>query len=155
MPAPKFCWDSCVFIALLTGEERPQEDTDGLREVVDLVDRRQATIITSSLVRSEVFDDASDPTSRQRFEDLFKRPSCVLVDVNRAISDKAGQLRAQCRASGRRLETPDAIFLATALLFKVDALHTFDTKLLALSGNPAVGELVVTKPHAVQTILDL
>ena len=39
MPKPSYCWDSCVIIALLTGEKRAQDEVDGLREVADLVDR--------------------------------------------------------------------------------------------------------------------
>ena len=54
MAKAKVCWDSTVFIAVLTGEERTADDLQGLNEAIDLVDRRQLTVITSSLVRSEV-----------------------------------------------------------------------------------------------------
>ena len=155
MSSPKFCWDSSVFIALLTAEPRSEEDVAGLSEVIDLVDRREVTVITSSLIRSEVLDDATDPDLRRRLEDLFRRPSCVMVDVNRAISDKAGSLRSACRESGRRLRTPDAVFIATALLHRVDALHSFDDDHLSLSRRPEVDGLLICKPHGTQTILSL
>jgi predicted nucleic acid-binding protein len=144
-----------VFITVLTGELRSQEELDGLFEVMDLVDRQQATVITSSLVRSEVLDDLTDPTIRQRLNDLFRRPSFVTIDVNAAISDKAAALRAACRTTGRGLKSPDAVFIATALFHGADAMHTFDDKLLSLSGRTEVDGLTICKLHGVQTILEL
>lgn len=155
MPSAKYCWDSCVFIALLTGEARPDGEIDGMLEVVDLVDRHQAVIITSALVRTEVLEDNDDPAIRERLEYMFRRPSCVMIDVNAAISAKAGALRATCRAAGRSLKTPDAVFIATATLHGAVALHTLDDQLLGLSGLPEVDGLLISKPCGDQTILSL
>src|SRR5713101_2409586 len=136
MQRPKYCWDSSVFLVILTGEKRSEDDLNGLLEVTDLADRQRATIITSSMVRIEVLDDVTDPTIRKRLDDLFRRPSFVTVDINSAIQDKAATLRAACRKAGRKLKSPDAIFIATAILHSADAVHTFDDKLLKLSQNP-------------------
>lgn len=144
-----------MFLALLTGEARPQEDLDGLFEVLDLVDRDQAMIITSSVVRTEILDDEADPSAPERLEQIFARPTCVPIDVNRAISEKAGKLRTACKVGGRTLKTPDALFIATALLHGADALHTFDDRLLRLDGQPEVDGLHITKPHGRQTALSL
>ena len=155
MPKPKVCWDSCVFIGVLTGEQRSPDDLQGLNEVVDLVDRKQIVVITSSLVNSEVLEDTDDPGVRDRLRDLFRRPTFLTVEVNNAISDKAADIRSALRTAGRRLRTADAIFLATALVHGAAALHTFDDRLLALSGLPEVDSLRICKPQAEQTILPL
>ena len=155
MPSPKYGWDACVFIALLTAEARSEDERSGLLEVVDLVDKGRAIILTSSLIRTEVLEDASSPDLRRKLEDLFRRPNCVAVDANRAITEKAGQLRVACKDAGRELKTPDAVYLATAIVYKVDEFYTFDDKLLALSGLPEVEGLIITKPHAAQTILPM
>jgi len=155
MPSPKYCWDACVFIAYLTGEPRAQGEVDGLFEVLDLVDRHQAVILTSTLVRTEVLDDPAHPDLATRLEGLFASPSCVAIETNRAISEKAGRLRTACRAAGRSLKTPDALYLATALLNGATAFHTFDGQLLGLSGLHEVDLLTICKPSGPQTLLGL
>ncbi|MCH7683380.1 MAG: PIN domain-containing protein [Gemmatimonadetes bacterium] len=155
MAKAKVCWDSTVFIAILTGEERTADDLQGLNEAIDLVDRRQLTVITSSLVRSEVLDRGSDAGVRERLRDLFRRPSFMIVEASNAISDKAGDIRDALLQSGRRLKTEDATFIATAILHGASALHTFDDDQLALSGLQEVDGLRIAKPHAEQTILPL
>lgn len=155
MAKPKVCWDSTVFIAILTVEERPPEDLQGLKEVIDLVDRRRLTVITSSLVRSEVLDKGYDTGVREKLRNLFRRPSFMIVEANTAISDKAGDIRDALLQSGRKLKTEDATFVATAILHGAQALHTFDDHQLALSGLPAVDGMVITKPQAEQTLLPL
>jgi predicted nucleic acid-binding protein len=142
-----------VVVALLTGEQRDQDEIDGMLEVVDLVDRRQAMLITSAILRTEVLEDINDPTVIERLEAMFRRPSCVMIDTNRAILEKARALRTAVKASKRSLKTPDAIFVATGLLHGADALHTFDDKLLALNGRAEVDGLRIVKPHGVQTLL--
>src|SRR2546421_11794983 len=155
MQQPRYGWDACVVIALLTGEDRPEGERSGLLEVVDLIDSGKAAVLTSSLIRAEVLEDASNPDLRQKLEDVFRRPNCVAIDVSPAISERAGQIRSACRAAGRQLKTPDALYIATGLVHGVDEFHTFDDKLLSLSGLPEVEGLVITKPHATQTILPL
>ncbi len=155
MPRNRYCWDSSVFIALLTGEERPEEEKAGLLEVADLVERGEAIIVTSSLVRAEVLGDSSTPTVRSALDALFRRPQFVSLDVNATIGERAARLRESLRREGRRLASADAIFVATALAFLADALHTFDDRLLHLSGSPLVDALVICKPQGTQTVLAL
>jgi predicted nucleic acid-binding protein len=155
MPRPKYCWDSCVFISLLTGEPRPEADRIGLFEVVDLVDRDQATIITSALVRTEVLDRTPNSVVRASLDGLFRRPTFVVMDLSGPIADRAGAIRQRVIDEGGSVRTPDAIFIATAIAHRADALHTFDDRLLRLSGSAHVEGLTICKPHAVQTVLPL
>ena len=91
MPRPKYCWDSSVFIALLTGEERAEGETEGLLEIVDAADCGKAVIVASAQVMTEVLPDLDDPTVSRRLEDLFKRAAFQMFDINQPILTKAGE----------------------------------------------------------------
>jgi predicted nucleic acid-binding protein len=153
MPKPKFCWDTTVLIAHLTAEPRAQDEVDGLREVVNLVDSGQAILVTSLQAIAEVLPDDSSPDLQGRLKALFRRPNCIMVDLSAAVVAKAADMRQRARETGRRLKSPDAYFLATGVLLKVDAVHTFDDQLLGLSGSPIVDGITICKPRGEQTLL--
>jgi predicted nucleic acid-binding protein len=155
MPKPKFCWDACIFIAILTGEQRSEDERQGLFEVIDYVERDAAIVVTSALLRTEVLDRAGSTGVRSALDAMFRRPAFVITDVNAAIADRAAALRQQVLDSGGSIKTPDAIYVATALAHRVDALHTFDERILRLNGAPAVEGLPIVKPRAAQTVLVL
>ena len=56
MPTGKirYCWDSCVFISLLTGQGRTREDLDNLRKIENLVDDGEVVIFTPAITLVEV-----------------------------------------------------------------------------------------------------
>jgi predicted nucleic acid-binding protein len=154
----KFCWDACVFIAHLKGEERSPEEAAGMREVLELIGTHRATVVTSAIVQSEVLNRAADEAqARDRLRAMLIRPSFVVADANLAISDKAGEFRERVNASssGLILKRNDAIYVATAVLYGVDALHTFDPVLLNLDGSPLVDGLRICPPRGTQTTLAL
>lgn len=155
MPKPKYGWDSCVFITVLTGEQRDPEEIAALMEVIDAADRANATIVTSTVTLSEVLDDDMSPTVSTQLELLFRRPNFIRFDVSAAVATRAREIRQAARKSGRSIQTPDAQHLATALAVGVDAFHTFDDKLLRLDGSSIVGGLRVCKPQGSQTVLGL
>lgn len=156
MPNPNYCWDSGVFIALLTGESaRTAEEIAGMREVVDLVDRGGAIISTSAMAQPEVLSNRANPDTREKFEALFKRQNFQVIPANSAIFTLATEIREEATREGRSIRTPDAIFIATAVAYRLDALHTFDEKLLAVSGRSCARGLLICKPRASQTVLGL
>jgi predicted nucleic acid-binding protein len=158
MPKSKFCWDACIFIAHLKGELRSADEDAGLREVWELFRTKQASILTSSVITSEVLNRAADQAmARTRLKELLKRPGFSVIDANMSVADKAGELRERVNESnfGENLKRNDAIYLATAVLYKVDAFHTFDHFLLSLDSSALVDRLSITKPRGVQTTLAL
>lgn len=155
MPPSKFCWDSTVFVTHLTGELRTQDEIDGLNEVVDLADRGAAIIVTCAMAEIEVIGPRGDPITVEKFRALFKRPEFQMVDINPVISQLAGELRALARDDGRSLHSADSTFVATAMAYRLDGLHTFDEGILGLDGKPYVRGLSITKPRGTQTILRL
>src|SRR5688500_7892183 len=103
MPKPNFCWDSGVFIAVLTGEQRSSEEIAGMREVVDLVDRNGAIISTSALATSEVLNRPTSPQTREKFEALFRRPNFQMIPANSAIFTLAAEIREGATREGRSI----------------------------------------------------
>ena len=155
MARHKYCWDSCVFIAILTGEQRAPSELEALRDVMDLFDRGEAVVVTSALLEAEVLDAVGDHGVRQRLEELLRRSNFVVQDVTRALRQRAAGIRQSLRARAIRLETPDATFIATALIHGCTALQTYDGGLLNLSGREEVDRLRITIPQAEQTSLRL
>lgn len=155
MPRHKYCWDSCVFIAILTGEQRPRNELEALRDVMDLFDRGEAVVVTSALLEAEVLDAVGDDGVRDRLNGLLRRSNFVVQDVTRTLSQRAAEIRQSLRAQGIRLKTPDATFIATALVHGCTALQTYDGGLLSLTGREEVGRLRITIPQAEQTSLRL
>ncbi len=147
---PRYYWDTCIFLAWLTNEARPPGEMEGVAEVAALFDRREATLVTSVLAKTEVLESSLDATGRAFFDDIFKRSNFVLCDVTEPISDLAREIRDHCQLSGRKIKTPDATHLATAIAYRVDAMHTFDGGLLSLSGNGTGRPLLICKPKGVQ-----
>lgn len=67
----------------------------------------------------------------------------------------AGRIREQVLDSGLNLSTEDASYIATAIAYRADSLHSFDSHHLRLNGHPAVNGLVICKPKGQQTLLGL
>jgi hypothetical protein len=133
---PLYYWDTCLFLAWINDEQRK-------------------TGLQSNL-----------PVGiAPLFIDLLKRLSKVGVDSKIAglahdlrnyYSERADQY------DGKTLCVPDAIHLATAILYRVDEFHTFDEKgssrslgLLPLSGDVGGHRLKICKPEARNPELDL
>ena len=155
MPKPKYCWDSCVLIAILTGDRRDAGEVQGLRDAMDQVDRDEVVLITSVLIRTEVLEFVVDIKSRNLLQEFLLRSNVVGQPVTSSISEMAGRIRATLRPKEIKLKTPDAIFVATAIVHRCDALYTYDQGLLRLSGRPVVNGLKITIPSRPQLGLRL
>lgn len=157
MPKRKLYWDACVFIALLTNEERPGDEMARLMEVVEMADREEVIIVTSVMTNTEVLDDDESGTFvRGQLDLLFKRPNFVRAALTSQISTLGGELREGVKKLGQNLKTPDATHLATALTHRVHELHTFDPDLLRYNGKEVARGLRICAPRGRdQTELDL
>lgn len=156
MPGKIYCWDSGIFISILKGEQRNQEEMSGLREMMDLVDRGEVRIITSAVAKGEVLNHPSSADARSRFDALFQRKTFFMVETTGPIWEKIASIREATKAYGRRIEIADAAYIATAIAHRAEALHTFDEHdLIPLSGLECVDRLVICRPHGEQTSLGL
>ena len=156
---PAVYWDTCPFIAWIMDEKRAPGEMDGVQACLDDVRTGRLLMVTSTITKVELLScKAQTPEQCQRFDEFLMRPEIVLVSVDQRIAQKAHDLRDHYAGlGGKTLSTPDAIHLATALMYKVEQLHTFDNGkmgnclgLLELDGDVAGEPLAIVKPGSYQ-----
>jgi predicted nucleic acid-binding protein len=162
MPQTKLVyWDSCIFIAWLKDENRPNGEMAGVYECVQHVEARRARLITSVMTRTEVFEAELSVETRERYAQLLKRRNVQMLDQDLRVSNLAREVREYYRQRGLEdglpgLTAADAVHLATAIHYKADAFYTFDDgkkggrSLLSLNGNVAGHPLLICKPEFTQ-----
>jgi predicted nucleic acid-binding protein len=150
--SPLFYWDACLFLAWLKDEELGGE-MDGVREIIKRMRRRDAKIMTSVLTTVEVLSARIPAGMDTLFRDLIKRLNRQSMDIR--VAAIAHDLRNHYALQERSLKSPDAIHLATAILYRADEFHTFDDQLIGLSGNVGGHRLIVCKPETKSPELDL
>jgi predicted nucleic acid-binding protein len=146
-----------VFITWLTEEKAkwPAPIWQGIQDVVDLVEAGQAILVTSTLIRTEIFFGKLTLEQKQKFAGLLRRKNVQEVAPHMRITDRASTIREKYNVSGNKIKTPDAIHLATAIIYEADEMHTMDgyhedgshDGLLALSGNVADSKLLIVAPY--------
>jgi predicted nucleic acid-binding protein len=153
-------WDTGIFLALLSNEQREQNEMTGINEQVNLFDGGQLYLCTSVITLAEILQSQLPPKAVEAFEKLTQRRNFLLVNVNKSIAKIAQEIRnyysKQLDAIGVTLAVPDAIHVATAISRKCEVFYTFDAKdrpgksraLIPLSGTIA-GKyyLTIEKPH--------
>ena len=161
---PKFYWDTAPLIAWITDEKRADPaEMAGLAEVVDMVDRGKAVLMTSVLWRAEVLDATLTKAQKKRLESAFDGRSIIELSIDSRVMALAGEIRSFHGTSKKKdaiknIRVPDAIHLATAILYEASEFHTFDGvrsgvnkgSLLTLDGNVAGHRLRICAPKAEQ-----
>lgn len=160
MSGRRFCWDSCVFISLLSGCSRTPEELAGLRALAALVDDGEVEIFTPSITIIEVLACYLTTEQEQLFQALLNRSNIEVLSVSRKVSEKAREIRNHYQSTGLKIAVPDSIHLAMAIHYEAAALHTYDgcgkrkrkTDLLQLP-RPIIGkyDLNVCIPSPPQT----
>lgn len=162
---PLYYWDTCLFLAWINDEQRKSGEMDGVREVIQRAKRREVRLLTSVLTSVEVLDARLPVGLDALFYGLMKRINRVGMDSK--CAGLAHDLRnyyvsKSAEHGGKTLSMPDAIHLATAILYCADEFQTFDHDgsskflgLLPLSGNVGGHRLKICKPEARNPTLDL
>ena len=163
--SPLYYWDSCLFLAWLKDEQRKTGEMDSVREVIERAKRREVRLMTSVLTLTEVLSSKIPVGMDTLFATLLKRISKQGIDTK--IAMLAHDLRdfyvqKAVEHEVKILSAPDALHLATAILYRADEFHTFDESngrnslgLLPLTGNVAGHNLTICKPIASNPELDL
>lgn len=159
--SPIYYWDTCLFLAWLKDEERKSGEMDGVREIIERSSRRDVKIITSVLTSVEVLSTKVPVGMDTLFAGLVRRIGRISMDIR--VASLAHDLRNHyAQKGGKTLSTPDAIHLATAILYRADEFHTFDNDdsskslgLIRLSGDVGGHRLTICKPVARNPQLDL
>jgi predicted nucleic acid-binding protein len=139
----------------------------GLAEVVEMVDRGRAVLMTSVLWRAEVLDVTVTTAQRKRLEAAFDGRSIIELSIDSRVMSLASEIRSFHRSSKKKdvlknIRVPDAIHLASAIHYEATEFHTFDGArsggsrggLLTLNGNVAGHRLRICVPRADQLRLD-
>jgi predicted nucleic acid-binding protein len=162
---PLYYWDTCLFLAWIKDEERKTGEMAGVREIVARSKRRDVIIMTSAVTLTEVLTSRLPAGTANLFSGLLKRVRVCGVDLK--IARMAHDLRdwyiqKPDKYDKKTLSVPDAMHLATAIMYRANEFHTFDNDngnnslgLLPLSGDVAGHQLIICKPMAKAPELDL
>lgn len=145
-----YCWDTCVFLALLRQET--DKDIANLLAVAAEIETGQADLIISTIVLAELLELIADNTLAEQFNGFCRRPNVMLANVDPRIARKAARLRWLAKAPDERnhikkLHTPDAIILATAIIHEATALHTYDPDLLRFNVTDLANNIPILQPR--------
>lgn len=151
--AKRVYWDSCAWLGLLNGEPDKRREL----EIVYNAARDGAyELWTSTYSQVEVHRYRSEENTARpwseantnKIEQFFLQPFIKLVPVDLEIGRHARQIYRETPGLKKR---PDAVHLASALRWPVDAMHTYDRpdllvlsyKFIGRSGSP----LLICKPN--------
>jgi predicted nucleic acid-binding protein len=157
----KIYWDNTCWLAWLNGEGVdvwPLAVVQGIKDVVAEVEANKAILFTSTITRGEIYQGKLSQAQRDMFARLMRRRNVVEINADSRIMDKASNIREHHdnKTEKRKISTPDATHLATAILYGADEFQTMDglqkggsnrRKLIALSGNVAGHDLKVIQPY--------
>lgn len=134
---PNFFWDSCVFAAFLR-DEKHAYDIDSIEQYLSDARDGKCVIYSSTMSSAEVLPSHLKNTAVGSFEEFLEdfKGAIIPIDPNPNIMTLSGLLRdlpyKKGESTKRRLGTPDAVMLASALHLRdahsvaLTAFHTFD-----------------------------
>ena len=154
-----YYWDACAYLAWLKNEEQAhgKESIDALEKIAKDNFNRTAVIMTSTMTLIEVLSSSLNEDQEKRFRLSFRPQDHLLYEVDPPIALKARDFRQRLlkHKSGKTLSTPDAIHLATAVIYKANWFVTFDDGkkdkrhigLLELSKDECVDGIEICRPE--------
>lgn len=143
-------WDSCVFLGWFNGEEdKPLSDMEALLERI-----RDGKIImvVPAVVCVEVLNRVGASDAGTQFREFCKRSGVVRASIDFRVAELAATYRELILEAHSRgeistsLKAPDALIVATSVIYRADVLHTFDPLLLELSESALVGGMLIVPP---------
>jgi predicted nucleic acid-binding protein len=143
----RYSWDTSVFIAWMAEEQdKPLAD---IQVVVEEINTGKAVLIVPVTVYTEILRTKYTQEQLDKFDGFLKRSNVIKVDTTFPIAQKASRIRAMAEAENRRIKTPDATIIATAILYKAEVLHSFDPHQLNLDQSNIVDGLRISPPISV------
>ena len=139
MPAQRRLWDSSVVIGYLAGD---QTIYGARSQIIQQAERGETEMLVSQMAIAETayLSGQSDDESERLIREFFSRDYIVPVNVDGPVSFVAQRLVRKYRNSPS-IRPPDAIHLATAVLWEIPYVETTDGSLMRfdqLEGNPPV-----------------
>lgn len=134
----KIYWDSCAWIGLVNAEPEKIHD---VQAVYTQARRGLIEIWTSSIAIVEVNRLASEmqmakpipPESLEKLDGLLFQPFVKLINLDQIVAKRARKLIRETPKLGKK---PDAVHLASAIIWNIPLFHTYDRDdLLHLNGS--------------------
>lgn len=123
-------WDANCFLSCL--DEEPERHPV-LAALLDLVERGERSLVTSTLTLVEVVYVASertgaplDESGERAIDALFERALITFVDLHEGVARQARRLMRDAIGRGWSLRHADAIHLASAVDAGAAEFHTYD-----------------------------
>lgn len=163
----RYYWDSCIFLAWLRNENRKEGEMAGIKDYVRRLQNREIRVMTSAITYAEVTASKLPVGVDQQFLDLMRSTKVDVIGADIRVTKMARDLRDYYssqpeRFNSKTLCAPDAIHLASAIIYQASEFHTFDGSnkggtlgLLRLDGDVGGHKLSVCKPISVQGTLDV
>ena len=139
-----YCWDTSVLTAWIKGEDTAPLGDIGL--IVDEIDTGKAALLISVTTITEMLEGKFTSEQWSQLEQFQKRSNIIMANVTPQLAYNASIIRNNALADGRKLRTPDAQIIATAIFYKAIALHSLDPHQLNLNGTNIVDGLCIIKP---------
>lgn len=135
-------WDSCSWIALISNERIYKDDVlvenrgADCRAVLRSATRGEIEFFTSALGLVEVNkgSDVDGGVQQDRIKNFFENDYIIVVSLDRQVGEIGRDLM---QRGYSKLKPADASHIAAAAIAGVDEMHTYDEKLLDLSGRVA------------------
>ena len=158
---PAYYLDTCIFLAWLKNETtRKPGEMDAIQDCLKRFKSRESSLMTSVLTITQITVAKIPAGVETQLEELMKRPTFTQIAADIRVAKLARDLRNyylihDTQYGGKTVTVPDALHLATAILYRATEFHTFDENdspkynalgLLPLSGDVAGHNLVICKP---------
>lgn len=138
----KIGWDSSVMICLISDKDDVGR-VDKIDKIMKRLDDSEYQLVVSTLIYPEVLESAMPVGAIDQFEGVMQNKNLIVaIAADERVARKAQTIRNLARP---KLTTPDAIHIATAIVIGAEVFHTFDKKLVRLSGKSEVENLLITE----------
>lgn len=138
--------DACIFISMLTGEQRLNNESAEVAGLATLIERKEIIPVTSTITRVEVLECRLTEQQKNVMKSLLRPPKIQVKEATAPIMDLAAELRdyyQRLKDDGGSLlptvETPDAIHLSTAIHYDCKFFYTFDERDIPGGSRPKRG----------------
>jgi predicted nucleic acid-binding protein len=142
---PRRLWDSVIVLGYLAGYEDLKPDCP---QIIQQARQGELEIMVSEMAKVEAayLEGRSDIESEALISEFFSRDYIIPVSVDDQVSKIARGLIRKYRNS-LRIKPPDAVHLATAILWHIPVIETTDPDLLRLDGREGNPPIRIRRPR--------
>jgi predicted nucleic acid-binding protein len=144
-----YCWDTDIFLAWLKEEDSaPLADIELIARDID---SKRANLVIPVTVITEVMESRLSGPQRAIWQSFQRRSNVIVASITPEIAAKAAEIRAigLSLKPKRKIKTPDAQIVATAIIYRCDVLHSLDDRgdgPLRMNGTPLAFGLHICRP---------